>query len=137
MKISMMKMMALAAAVALGVGYAGERRTMRADVPFPFRVGKMQLPAGQYNISQNPANGYVSIASTSTGATAAVLAVNGGKPRDRQSRLVFHQYGNKYFLAELATPMLEHTHRLPKSSAEREMAKGAPLELASIRITIQ
>jgi hypothetical protein len=133
----MMKTMALAAVVGLGVTYAQERRTMRADIPFAFAVGGTQLPAGEYTVSQNPANGYLAIASLNTGARAAVFTVKAGKPGDGLSKLVFHEYAGKYFLAQVATPMLDFAHQLPKSSAEREMAKGTALELASVRITVQ
>lgn len=136
MKFSMMRLMALAAVIGLGASYAEERRTMRADIPFEFRVGKTRLPAGEYTISQNPVNGYVAIVSTTTKERAAVLAVNGSQPDKSLSRLVFNQYGDKYFLTEVETPMLAYTQRLPKTAAEREMAKGAAVEIASVRVSI-
>lgn len=135
MKITITKTLALAAVLGMGAAHAAERKTMRAEIPFAFRAGDTQLPAGEYTVWQNPGNGYVAIASAAGTARAALFANPGYPAQHNQATLVFHRYGDTYFLAEIRG---EQTVRLGKSAAEREMADaGAPVALALLRVVAQ
>lgn len=132
MKVTIMRAIMLATSLLASLGYAQERKTIRVEIPFAFRAGNTQLPAGEYVVWQNPASSYVALAATSGNARAALF----GNPSEAQTRddatLTFHRYGDKYFLAEIRSTCPVH---LSKSAAERETERaGATLEIASIRI---
>jgi hypothetical protein len=97
----------------------------RADIPFEFVVGNATVPAGQYVISFLPGpavkvegsgfeSGYVHVFHTVPGDLVT-------KPQE--PRLVFHRYGNRYFLSKLSTT--SEGRALPLSHAERELKKTA------------
>jgi hypothetical protein len=73
--------------------------TMTANIPFSFVVRGQTMPAGRYSISQtNPPT--VAIRQADTNATVLVLASTAEPAAEKGSReLVFHRYGNRYFLA--------------------------------------
>ncbi len=135
MKKLVIRTMALAAVLGLTCGFAQERKTMKADVPFAFRMGASVLPAGQYAVTQNPLTGLAVLASTESTArgsavTSGIAPVNPNKV----SRLVFHKYGNTYFLAEIWASTVWAGWMIPRSTAEREMARNAGPEIASVRL---
>jgi len=71
---------------------------VRFNVPFDFTVGKVSLPAGSYS-GLNP--GQVSEA----------------------TKLIFHRYGDQYFLAQFWNLGSETGYELPRSKAEREIGR--------------
>ncbi len=102
---------------------------LTANIPFDFSVGSQKLPAGKYWISRaQQSNGdmVVQIVSTDlhsnlTRFTIPVLASNPAK----NSSLVFRRYGDDYFLAEIWPVGAVTGRELPKSRAERELARQA------------
>jgi hypothetical protein len=120
-------MMIIAASVSANAQSLQYRLT--ANIPFDFSVGSEKLPAGKYWISraqQSNGDTVVQIRSTDlhsnvTRFTIPVLVSNPVK----NSSLVFHRYGDEYFLAEI-WPVGSVTGReLPKTRAERELARKA------------
>jgi hypothetical protein len=102
---------------------------VNANVPFDFTVGKSILPAGEYSIQ--------SLAS----ATGTVLAIRGEDSAKNMlasantaetlnpspnSRLVFHKYGDKYFLAQIWLQGERTGREFKISRREAEMAKSVP-----------
>src|SRR5689334_19088993 len=81
----------------------GGRRLLIANVPFQFNVGDTTLPAGEYTITQtNPSSDCVVMQiRANDGSRSLLVQMNSviGKTADA-STLVFHRYGNKYFLAQ-------------------------------------
>ena len=118
-------MMIIAASVSANAQSLNYRLT--ANIPFDFSVGGEKLPAGKYWISraqQSNGDTVVQIRSTDLHSnlvrfTIPVLASTPAK----NSSLVFRRYGDEYFLAEI-WPMGSETGReLPKTRAERELAR--------------
>jgi hypothetical protein len=73
-------------------------QSVRANVPFAFRVGSKQLPAGAYKISMTSDNAIA----IGNGQTSAVLVmVRRETPRNSGNKLVFHHLGGQYFLAAI------------------------------------
>lgn len=105
-------------------------RPLIANIPFEFSAGSQTLPAGEYTVRvTNPASDQrvVQIRSLN-GSKHAVLqmhSVNG--PAKDGARLVFHRYGERYFLAQAWTAADSIGMEAPRSRAER----GAGSELAS------
>jgi hypothetical protein len=108
------------------IGFAGLSGRLIADIPFNFVVGNKEFKAGKYSVGRL-ASGRTAdtlILRSEDGPEAANFNVNKvygkGKPR---ARLVFHRYGNQYFLAQVFDAENMEGSALLKSKAEREAAK--------------
>ena len=137
--------MALVTAVATANGQTQHK--LNARIPFEFTVGDKTLAAGQYEIN-------------AIGITQEALAIRGRESNDsvirlvmrkepkesKPARLVFHRYGNAYFLSEVWEGGDVVGQQLKESAQERGMKRelariitgGAPLYeevvvLASVR----
>jgi hypothetical protein len=73
-------------------------QSVRANVPFAFRVGSKQLPAGAYEIRMTTDN---AIAIRSGQSNATLVLVRRETPRNSGNKLVFHHLGGEYFLAAI------------------------------------
>jgi hypothetical protein len=97
-----------------------------ANVPFQFNVGDTTLPAGEYTIYQtNPASDCaVMQIRAKDGSRSLLVQMNSiaGKTADA-STLVFHRYGNKYFLAQAWIDGDSEGLNVPGSRAERATKK--------------
>jgi hypothetical protein len=108
--------------LAATAAFAQNPTQLKADIPFDFIVGSKMLPAGQYTVSRGAALGSVAIRSKDCAKTALVLAqaVPSAVTRATGS-LVFHRYGETYFLSEIWNPG-NNGQRLPAASRELEFA---------------
>lgn len=98
---------------------------LTANVPFDFRSGSEMMPAGKYDIRQlsdhilivrgvnQNRSQFVSTQSTQT-----------FRPSEK-GKLVFHRYGNQYFLYQIWSPGESSGYELPKSHAEKETLRAA------------
>src|SRR4029079_778156 len=108
------------------IGFAGLSGRVSADIPFNFMVGNKEFKAGKYNVGRLPGGRTADtlIIRNEDDNEAANFNVNNvygkGAPR---ARLVFHRYGNQYFLAQIFDAENREGHALLKSKAEREAAK--------------
>lgn len=73
----------------------------RVSVPFQFTIANKTLPAGDYSIAVN--NSLLQVAAIDGKNSACAMTVYfGGASNDNMStRLVFHRYGERYFLAQV------------------------------------
>ena len=103
-----------------------------ADVPFEFSVGYKTMPKGEYRIQiVNSANDALLIQSADGKTSALRLSEATSRIKNKtQARLVFHRYGERYFLAEVWSGT-ETGRQLLKSQEERAIER----ELASIAST--
>ena len=129
-----MVMLVVVLAVATAAATTSPRPDSRvvADVPFEFSVGYKTMPKGEYRIQiLSSANDSVLI-QTADGQTSVLRlseATNRMKNKT-QARLVFHRYGERYFLAEVWSGT-DTGRQLLKSQEERAIER----ELASIAST--
>lgn len=72
-----------------------------AHIPFAFQIGSSYLPAGTYRV-QMQGNDMLSIKGESGAAVMLVMWESTNKPSGG-SAVVFHHYGNQYFLREVRT----------------------------------
>lgn len=99
---------------------------LRASIPFDFSVKGKILPAGDYEIrriSDEP-DGLV-ISSLSDKHERALFETNTvDAPRTaRRSEVVFHRYGDSYFLSEVFAGDGEKGRELPVSRQERTLRR--------------
>ena len=80
------------------------QRLMKVNIPFAFSVQDQSLPAGQYLVFTVTPQRSIRIVSANGKHSAIVNTLpNYAKEPSSNSRLVFHRYGNEYFLAEVWT----------------------------------
>ena len=98
-------------------------------VPFEFVVGNKTIPAGECVVQAGAAdlktviirNGEAKI-----GLFSTIQPIEAGKPAGNYA-LVFHQYGDRYFLWGMKVEGTRVMYRLPESKAEMELrAQNAP-----------
>ena len=102
------------------------------DVPFAFMVAGQALPAGHYIVKAVDDARVRIFNSQTTGfyvpTHAAQRTVSAG------SKLVFHRYGDRYFLSAMWVTGNQTGRELFRSRAERELADHkAEMELAVVR----
>ena len=101
---------------------------LTANIPFDFSVADQKLPAGKYWINRaQPSNGDLILQIRSKDGHANVLNMTIPKVTLNQvnrGALVFHRYGDDYFLSEVWPEGSSTGRELPKSRAERELARN-------------
>lgn len=105
---------------------------VRADVPFDFIVGDKTIPAGHITargVTADMAAGPLSIGNRDQGELALRVGrrVPGTNDSD-QCKLVFHKYGNHYYLAQIWIPGRQ-AWEVMKSKEERSLER----ELRSVK----
>jgi hypothetical protein len=80
------------------------QQLMKVNIPFAFGVEDQSLPAGQYLVFTVTPERSIRLTSTDGKHSAIVNDLpNHASEPSQNSRLVFHRYGNEYFLAEVWT----------------------------------
>jgi hypothetical protein len=99
-----------------------------ADLPFQFVVGDKSLPAGKYVAKSNTGSRVVAIENrASHGSAMRITSDISGNGKSEKARLIFHRYGNRYFLAEVWMGE-RNGSQLTKSREEKALER----ELASL-----
>ena len=80
------------------------QQLMKVNIPFAFGVEDQSLPAGEYLVLTVTPERSIRIASVDGKHSAIVNDLpNYASQPSPNSRLVFHRYGNEYFLAQVWT----------------------------------
>ena len=94
-----------------------------ANIPFPFVVAHQTLPAGHYIVS--PANAdALGIHDANNRGTFVPTQRTQRSANDNSCKLVFHRYGDTYFLSEVWAAGNSNGRTLFRSRAERELAES-------------
>ncbi len=136
------QILAITGAVVLSTLMAGEcraqSRTLEAKVPFAFEVGDKTMPAGNYRIESMPTGaGSLQVIRSASGdvrvtlSTIAIPARNGSS----EPELIFHRYGNRYFLAQIQTGD-HHARELFESRLEKELARSQAMNEIAVLIRV-
>ena len=121
-----MVMLLLTLALATGVATANGqgKHTVTAKVPFEFIVGDKALSAGQYSMRAIGVTEEALAIQSADAKNRAIRLTNATAPqRDKRAKLVFHRYGNTYFLSEVSEGGGEGGWHLNKSKQERAMER--------------
>lgn len=124
-RITMTGMLALAFLAATEAASAQE--PLLVNIPFAFTAGRTALPAGEYRVQKVAYDSsFLLIQRTDQGAaTVAMSSPAEAKAKQPQSKLVFHRYGNRYFLSQIWIAGSARGRELPKSPQEKEQALAA------------
>ena len=119
--LSLVSMFTLCAAVASA--NAQLSYPVRAKVPFDFSMGDKKLPAGDYSFSR--LSGFsdnklmmVSSVDASTRVFQSTFGAQVLTPKN-DSTLVFHKYGDQYFLEQIWSAGEQEGTQVPESRRER------------------
>ena len=125
MKLQGCALVVLLALIMVGESLAQTLR-VKADIPFEFIVNGSTLPAGQYTIqSFGSADGRTLLVGNTGAHQTAITNAIGIESRkvSGETKLMFHRYGNRYFLTQVWVAGSEHGQELPRSHRESELAK--------------
>jgi hypothetical protein len=96
-------------------------------IPFNFTAQGVTLPSGQYSIQHDTAKQFEFLRSK---AGSGIFLPAGPQLSGKGGRLVFHKYGDRYFLAQVWE--LDGTGRnLPVSKEERQLSRNPEMAKAT------
>ena len=112
---------------------------VRANIPFNFAVGSKTLPAGTYDVGTiDGRDSKMLLLQARDGNSSMIVgstAAENFKASDK-TKLVFNQYGSRYFLSEIWVNGATRGRQLPKTSREKELAKDWAQDLTRRRVEI-
>ena len=113
----------------VGMSAYAQTLNLKADVPFNFIISGATLPAGEYTIKGLGAGSAIAVRGPNPKASLFVLSHRcSSTGAAKQSKLVFHRYGDRYFLAQLWVAGRDSGRQLPKSPREMEVARDYTLQ---------
>jgi len=101
--------------------------SIRVDVPFEFNADHSIFPAGKYTIrpAGGNTNGVIRITSEDGKASVFLSTHSAQSLQSRdETALIFHRYGDQYFLFQVWAVGDTTGLEIPKSSMERQAARG-------------
>jgi len=104
---------------------AQAQQSLVVDIPFEFVAGHATLPAGEYYVqSASSGSDITLIRRGDSRASAMVLsmATETLNPQSK-SKLIFNQYGNRYFLSQFWIEGSRRGRALPTTAREKEAAQ--------------
>jgi hypothetical protein len=98
----------------------------KAKIAFGFSVHEQTFAAGTYEVRQL-GGGVLRLENVSDHTGVSIL-VGSAIRQSAGMNLVFHQYGNDYFLREISDPVLGFSAEIERSNAERSAKARQPKE---------
>lgn len=104
---------------------AQERPILTAAVPFAFTVENTDLPAGTYTVSILSPYNMIKVQSADGRKVAWIGVIPSLKSEEsKQVKLVFHRFGNEYFLAQVWEQGSKVHRDLRNGNRARELARN-------------
>jgi hypothetical protein len=136
MKSRVTRILSIGIALAAAAAVHAQDKTVTANVPFSFYMGSNAMPQGAYRVGELSHGAVVTMRSKDAAKSVTAQSVI-GKKRMEPARLVFHRYGDAYFLAEIWTGDTSTGCALAASPREKELTQnGAAPTLAEIRLAL-
>jgi len=134
-----MKINRIALLLAAAIGTTGlyAQSKVVANVPFDFSVKGQKMPAGKYEVTRDFARpDIIQISNLDDSRSVQVITYRAveNQPGAESPRMIFNQYGNRYFFSELWTSDGIESRTSP-SKLEREVKASATPKPAP-RITV-
>ena len=122
--------------IAMVPAYA-QKTSATVNIPFSFTVDDVRLPAGEYIIS-SPSERVVNLQHVGGPEAKATMTNNGSSTRSiGPARLVFHRYGNAYFLAAAWLPNSDHAREFYASANEIELARNGGQDVVELALLVK
>jgi hypothetical protein len=122
-------LLSLAMSLALLMSTAAQAQSthLKVTVPFEFTAGTVLLPAGEYEVKTvGPSGGPLLSIRSLNSDKGLYIGSNSCESLNpvADSKLVFHRYGEQYFLAEVWTRHSSVGHQMQVNSRQTELAKN-------------
>ena len=119
--------------MALSPAYA-QKSTATVHIPFNFTVDDVRMPAGEYIIS-SPSERVVNLQHVGGPEAKNTMTNNGSSTKsDGRAKLVFHKYGNAYFLAAAWMPNSDHAREFYVSATEIRVAHNGGQDVVELAL---
>jgi hypothetical protein len=123
--LGLVSMFTLCAAVASANAQLSNQ--IRAKIPFEFSVGDKKLAAGEYTFSRlsGLSDNRIMLVRSMDGSAHLFQSTSGAQvltPKD-ESTLVFHKYGDEYFLEQIWSGGEQEGTQMPESRSERTIRR--------------
>jgi hypothetical protein len=107
-----------------------------AEVPFEFEMANLKLPAGEYEVTEFTSRPALHIRNYDAGKNVLANSnvLNYETTENKDLRLVFNKYGDRYFLSEIWYPHIARI--IPKSKTERELVTSTLITRNIERVVI-
>ena len=115
-RITAIALLAIANFAMAGMSFA-QSYGVKANVPFDFTVANKLLPAGTYTVKRD-ASGLIEIRNHDKPIAVLTIANHDGNQSPNGGKLVFHKYGDQYFLSEILSDWETMNVSVPCSKAE-------------------
>ena len=136
MKSRVTSLLSIGIALVAVAAVQAQDKSVAASVPFSFYMGSIAMPQGAYTVAELAHGSVISLRSKDTTKSITAQAI-AGKKEAGPARLVFHRYGESYFLAEIWTGDGSVGEALGPSPREKELAhNGAAPTLSVIRLAL-
>ena len=140
-KVGLLSVMAMFMAVASAQGQS-LADGLKANIPFDFTVVDKQMPAGEYSINRaqsTAGDAILKISGVKQPATVLSLTSSTQSIDPKTvGTLVFHRYGDQYFLFQVWPKGATYGREINKSRVEREVAQKARETVgAANRMTVE
>jgi hypothetical protein len=133
MKRSLMQLfLAFGAICSNGILLHAESYRMAANVPFSYHAGSDVIPAGKTAVEHTGSASYQRLA-TPAGKTIFVAAQT-GSTGSKGACLIFHRYGNEYFLSEVWSPSGTGSKLQPTREELNQRERASTNDSATIAI---
>jgi hypothetical protein len=121
------KALSVCAILGVSVLSAQVKNTMIANVPFDFTVLDQHLKAGTYTLTSESPQSTILIRGEQGNTAMFVLAFSTQASKiPKDAKLVFHRYGDRYFLSQIWYPWTDQGRQLRVSRVEMEIARNRP-----------
>jgi hypothetical protein len=122
-------LLSLAMSLALLMSTAAQAQSthLKVTVPFEFTAGTVLLPAGEYEVKTvGPSGGPLLSIRSLNSDKGLYIGSNSCQSLNpvADAKLVFHRYGQQYFLAEVWTQHSSLGHQIQVSSRQMELARN-------------
>ena len=107
--------------LAAGSLYAQVSSPVKANIPFDFTAGNVDLPAGEYTVETTGTLGNLLIRGQGTPGMFLPSDAAQANRAAASSKLVFHRYGDRYFLSQIWEQGEVRGSELPMMKVEKEL----------------
>ena len=98
---------------------SAQEHGVQATVPFSFNFGSSHLAAGTYILNRTTESHILSIRNVESGTGVLALTMPIESADNNRSSLVFHKYGNQYFLSEVRCASCSMNVHMPQTKEEK------------------
>jgi hypothetical protein len=118
-RITAIALLAIANFAMAGTSFA-QSNVVRVNVPFDFTVGKQLLPAGSYTIKAESSE-LIAIKNNDKPITVLTIGERDGARSPNGGKLMFHKYGDQYFLSEILCDWADMDVKVAPSKTEKRV----------------